>query len=263
MNLPLRQSDHDELNAYCDGRLSGAERTHFEARLEREPLLRAEFERQRSIDASLRRLFVAPAAPVLERLRASGQSFKLTRSRLPWRALATAAALALIVGGGWWQWRRMIQPPPGPPPKQTIFANYQSEVSSGFHVAGKCWGDKEFAFVFYDKLAIAMTVTAPAAGVDLLGIDYSNTLSQQTVMLMAKVNGAPVIAYVDRIERDTGAATQPAGCAPGVNLYRRAVEGVVIYEVSTLDRPHLLELVRRIEMTPEWLEEYKRVGPPY
>lgn len=262
MNARLSQLDQDLLDAYVDGRLDAAARGAFEARLAAEAPLRAELDRQGQVDASLRRLFVAPAAPAIEALRP--QPIKLAaRARwLSWRPLATAAALLLMVWGGWWQWRQMTDAPDAPLPKQTVFENYVAEVAAGFKPRGECWEDKQFALVFYDKLSLALTVQPPPEEVKLLGIGYSNTLSPQTTMLLAVVNGHNVIAYVDRKQRDPNLSTAPSDCGD-LHVFRRELDEVVIYEISPLDRPHLLDLFKQIEMKPEWYEEWRKSGRPY
>jgi hypothetical protein len=264
MNDALRQSDHDALDAYCDARLNAAERAAFEARLASEPRLRAELDQQRAIDASLRRMFAGPAAPSFDVLRPAPRTIPLRPAwrRFGWQPFGIAAALLLMVGGAWWQWQRMSQAPAGPIPRQTLAQNYEAETTGDFKPDGQCWNDKQFAMVFYDKLALAMTVSPPPPGVELLGIAYSNTMSPQTTMLMAVVQGRRVIAYVDRKGRDPGTPVLPPDLKD-VRVFRRELDEVVIYEFTPLDQPHLLDLFKRIEMQPEWYEEWKKSGRPY
>src|SRR5947209_4652953 len=53
-------SPRDLLDAYLDGQLDVEMRVEFEAKLQRDPTLRAQVEQQRAIDSSLQRSFIAP-----------------------------------------------------------------------------------------------------------------------------------------------------------------------------------------------------------
>lgn len=90
------------LDAWLDGRLSGDERARFEARLGAEADLAAELERQRAIDASLRRTFATPEPDVAALLELAGVTRpEPRRGRFVLRSflglLAAAAAVVAFV----------------------------------------------------------------------------------------------------------------------------------------------------------------------
>src|SRR5437667_2646303 len=112
------QSPGELIEAYLDEQISGPAKDRFEASLSQRPELRDQLERyrlqQEAIDASLRRMFAAPATPadaILEKLRA-GHGRASDNGRHPAdsikllqppphvrRSLLIAASIALIVCG--------------------------------------------------------------------------------------------------------------------------------------------------------------------
>ena len=53
------------------------------------------------------------------------------------------------------------------------------------------------------------------------------------------MNGEPVIVFIDRVERDSG---QTVDETSGLNLFNRRLGLLVLYELSPLEKPALLEL---------------------
>ncbi len=261
MNRPLPPADIEALDAYCDGRLSGAALAAFEARLGAEPALREALAQQQSIDAALRRLFKPPVAPSLERLRGqrSAAPPRVIRSPwLVWRPIVAAAAVVLLAVGGWWQWNELNSQPPDPyqlpSVKETMVQAFEREVASGFKELWLCKDEAEMAVTFYRRFDVGMIMLPPPPNVRMLGLDYAWVISNYTTLLLARVDDQPVLVFVDRIERES---QPPATCGSQMHLHRRELASLVLYELSPFDKPHILPLMQTTEVKPEWLDKYK------
>lgn len=260
MNAP-----YDSLiEAYLDGTLSGDELRRFEARLRTDEALRDEVELAQRIDASLRARF-EPAAIPFELNGSPGAADEVPRGEaapgvpsaqsmsrsLRWRRIGVIAGIAagvllaaiLVlrfggVGGG--------------PSVQTgtqlerLYAKYRSE---GWTPAWVCEDDAEFIAAVADRLgqglliedeAIAgepeLTVLGWAYGEDVSS--YEVIITDRTMVLLTKVDGRGVVALVDRADRETRRLRVPEG---ELTLHRRELGDLVIYELTPLDGPHLLE----------------------
>ena len=55
---------------------------------------------------------------------------------------------------------------------------------------------------------------------------------------LARVDGQPVVVFVDRAERDPSTLQEPT---EGLHLFRRPLGGLVLYELTPLEYPALLE----------------------
>jgi len=242
------------LDRYCDGLLAEDELRAFEEQLARDPQLRAQVEAQRQIDASLRRVMVAPIAPSV-----SPPSYSLRPStfarirRSPWIAIAAV----LIIGVSVWRvWDVYYSKPhaeivyPGSPPR-TMDTIYQVEKSRGFVPMWVCSNDKEFATTFFKNLGSALTFRNPPPNVASLGLSYGNVidLSPKCVYMLFKIDGREVIVFIDRKENDH----TPKITTPGLNLFRRETGKFVLYEMTPLDTPMVYDKFEPYNMPPEWM----------
>lgn len=271
MNEPRGDHLDAQLNDYLDGRLEDAAREAFERQMAQDPPLRAQVDLQEAITVSLRRQFHAgSAAPVLERLAQETPAAPLehapavsrwqrlaTAQLRPWQAAAAlAAVLLLALGAGWLWWTG--QAFPGVPgiggnsrparsgygyamAKQTPLAYYREQVAKGFEAQWPC-PPALLEQITRQRFAVGLTYEPPTdAGVKLLGASYANVLSPQTVTMLARVDGRPVVLFIDRTQAVSAEAL--ASAAGGdLHLHERAVAGLSLYELSPLDQPRLLPL---------------------
>jgi len=163
------------------------------------------------IDASLRQLFVPPAQSVLDRIvdRAVEQFRPAVRPKYRIRGirrLAAAAAIAAGIVGGWQVWR-VVGPGAGAP------AAYRHQP----------WRSLE-------------ADTPPRF--EAVGLLYCNSITPRTIGVLVRVEDQPVIVFVDRVERDTG---QPH-VSEGLNVFRRQIGRLVLYELSPLAEPSVIPL---------------------
>ncbi|MHC4990587.1 MAG: anti-sigma factor family protein [Planctomycetota bacterium] len=246
--------DHsdDQLDRYLDGLLTEPERAEFEARLREDESLRTAAEVQRRIDRTLRRCFQPPASGACNETTparvtvnghaAIGEPPTITSTRRPWFARRWALAAALLLGVlGVWQIFTVLMPGKVGPlygDPVTFDGYYQGTVATGFEPDWVCETDEEFQQTFEKHYDQSLLLAELPPGSAAIGLSYCHSMSPATTCLLARVGGEPVIVFVDRLERDPGSA-EWAG--PGMNLFRRQLAKVVLYELTPLDRPTLLE----------------------
>lgn len=280
MTTPSPHSRDDDirlLHAYFDGSLSAEERAAVDARCAIEPDLAAQVRVQREIDASLRRYSQPPDASRLlveaqrrfaEQDGATTSTAGHARSHAPvagsmaplggpwrisrWKPWAIAAVLLLGLLGSWQIYRFLTAGPTGrydPGPPRSLADAYQHTLEEGFEAKWVCRDDREFALVFLDHLGDMLSMNPPLpTGIEALGLKYLNVVSPRTISMLARVNGTPIMVFIDRIERDRDTDRE---APPGLNFFRRELGSLVLYEVTPLDEPALVTHLRRPETLPE------------
>jgi hypothetical protein len=250
------------LDLYLDELLKPAESLRFEEQLRDDPLLRSQAELQRRIDAAIVRAWAAPAAPALRQQDAPPGNPRGKRTfprplqaRWLMRSLRAAIAALLLIGvGSVWVWIGSSgeADPYAGLPWRSMEMFYRIETQKGFEPMWACDTDQRFASTFHSALGQAMRLRPLPQGVRMLGLSYSHTLSPRTVCMLARANGTPVVVFADRLERDTPPVLSAES---GLRAHRRAVGALVLYEVSPLESPRLLDFLEQVEMRKEWLKK--------
>ncbi len=253
------------LDLYLDDLLDGAARAEFEALLARQPQLADEVRLQRRIDGELRAgLGEAPPATRGAALRAdsgvplgsartviTSQAFRafddaqssparatvLTR----WRPYLLAAALVLAALGAW-------QYGPFQPEVKYIEPAelYARLKAGGFKPEFECKDDAEFAGAVRKRLGSALALGA-RDGTQLVGWAYGNTytgrlIGPDTLVLMARLDGKhDVVVLMDKASSDRRLMSPPD---PSLMMFRRVLGPFVLYEITPLGQPRLLENFR-------------------
>ena len=247
---PTPGPGHDELlDAYVDDGLTGAERERFEQSLDEQPSLQRQLDLQNEIDASLVRTLTPPSeaelGAIVERARAAhdrgGPATVLRAVPQRIRRFALAASLVLFASGMWMIWS--IADTGGTAPYRSLPDRLMGEVyadtlSRGFEPDVVCDDGDEFELWFVQHLRRPLRMVEPLpADVEALGLGYCNTLSPATMYLLARVDGTPVVVFIDRASKATD--WQPAADS---GLRRHAIEvgDLVLYELSPFSAPRLL-----------------------
>lgn len=205
--------------------------------------LALEREAHATIDASLARLFAEPPATlplalpnVLER--------KLS---LRWLAIiggGLAAGIAAVVA------MSLITQGPGSPsanpdfrPRLAAEFVYDTSVSMGFRPEWRCESDDEFAIAVRDRLGTAMVVPLATTGIELVGWGYSDRygaviISDDTMVLLARVEGEQVVVFVDRAGGKVN--TNARGSSTALNVFERTVGPLMLVEVTPRSEPGIL-----------------------
>lgn len=238
-----------DLDAYVDGHLSGAARAAFESRLADDPALAARLDFQRQLERALRGLFVAPAFPGVP---ANGHPTPLPRHAASAAAASTAGRFAArwlrreVVLGGLFAtaavaiavitWFAQFAPAGS---RLTFETVYRQSVASGTGGCGGAHDGANLESVCQLSVGRALRLKSVPAGVEVLGVSEARVLSARTVVLRAKVDGAEVLVFADRAKNDDDdAGARPAN---GLRTFRRQMGDVVLYEVTPLAAPRLLD----------------------
>ncbi len=249
MTRDQRQPD-TRLDAYLDGVMTPAQCAEFEREIESDDDLRMQIKIQKEIDQAFGRLFQPPSAErvpvVITDLRQSETYTLPTTTKRDWgavpRRLAVAAALVAGVFGGWLTWNALQ--PSGVSnsygPWRSIEVVYADSVANDMEPEWTCDTESEFADSIRNHFGQAAVIPFELPdGTAALGLAYCNSISKRTVYLLAEVNNEPVIVFIDRVETDSGQTIEESS---GLNLFSRRIGRLVLYELSPLEKPALLEL---------------------
>lgn len=241
------------LDAFLDGTLPPREHARMLRRLAAEPRLRAERERQASLDASLTRLFSPPAPltpPAEESPSPPRRAAPRTAPRQRQRLRLAAMAAIIVIGFGYAGWTLTdfvlsnsifgTQAPYAPRASQdptTFVAAYHAIVGGGFQPDWVCQTDAQFADAFRRQLGQPMLFHPDPPAVVMTGLSYRWVLSPNTLVFLGTVRGTQALVFADRAERDQS-YTLPADS--GLHLFRKQIGALVLYELTPLNEPVLL-----------------------
>ncbi len=246
-----RRQPDTRLDAYLDGVMTPDEHAAYQREIESDETLHDQVELQQDIDQSLRRLLAPPSA---DRFTAGIAEVRQSKShKLPTpatkrdggavpRRLAAAAAVVAGVFGGWLTWNALqpssVSNPYGP--WRSIEVVYADSVANDMEPEWTCDTESEFADSIRSHFGQAAVFSFELPdGMAALGLAYCNSISRRTVYLLAEVNDEPVIVFIDRVEADPG---QTVDESSGLNLFNRRLGLLVLYELSPLEEPTLLQL---------------------
>ena len=122
---------------------------------------------------------------------------------------------------------------------------YRELVATGFEPSWECKSDDEFARYTQHQVGLSYVI-APADGLKLLGWNYSSgsgLLSDQATTLLADSSGTHVVVFADRLSQDKHLRLRPFS---GLHLFRQDLGSVVMYEVSPLDHPSVIQRARAV-----------------
>jgi len=261
---PQPHPDRGKLDAYLDGTLPDAVRAEVAREVEANRDLRVEVELHRRIDDSLKRQFepAIPPGDLVARLRQAAPpcEARQTEATIPLHArsprarrlpmLAAAAAAVVIWGGlGWYflaperQW-----PEDAPPPPLPLAMVYKNSVATGFKPAWVCRDDHEFASTFLQHHGQGLLLAKMPEGSGMYGLAYSGGITRTATSMLAHAGETPVMVFVDRLEADP----HPAEPEPdtGLHLFRKELGPLVLYELSPLDEPRVMDYLYPADVPP-------------
>ncbi len=237
-----KNSDIDRLEAYLDDQLQGQEREVMLRAIETSADLQSEIELQKLIDKSLRKSF-APSSPVqtLSKLRQTADVHP-TKTRKPRRKatlILAATAASLVWGMLVWKFFANQQPQPDYNPVKPLASIYETCVAEGFRPTWICKDDQEFASTFQKRQGQGLLLAALPTGSKMEGLTYCGGISAYTTTMLARVNGSPVMVFVDRADADIHPAL-PCGSSE-LHLFRKELGSLVLYELTPLDKPKVMD----------------------
>ncbi len=245
----------EQVDAYLDGLMKPEEREAFEARLRAHPDIEKEIQLQAQINASLERSFPLEqiSASQLRELqeRSSPTSQPSIESKaspslvLPPRSLSRTMQVAIVGLAAMVAWimvvwhlrNNTIETPFFQP--RPVAAVYQEVLDSGFEPYYECHEEDHFAATYLRRQGQALRLTVLPEGSRMLGLSYAGGLSRDTTAMLCRVEGKPVMVFVDRLANDVPNAMQNE--TSGFKVYRVARDGLVFYEVTPFDSSRVIE----------------------
>ena len=263
-----------QIEAYLDGTLEGQALQDFNARLASDARLQHAIKLQEEIDRALRRRFVIPAHVPLSRQDAAAQAARVSANgvhagdlprladvhaaatasatptpalpgalaRYGYRRMAIAAVIIVSVTGAILAWYFM-QPQfassgGGGDAHLTFGGYYNRKVETGFKPAWVCKDNKEFAARFHKQLGQETVMRDLPSGMQCAGVDYCHTLTLKSLAVLINYNDSRIVVFADRLSKDSG----PSAVGPDLRVFRRELGSLVLYEVSPLQQPQVLDL---------------------
>lgn len=244
---PMSNSHDPRIDAFLDDHMDPAERQAFLELLDQDPRLRAQVDRQKKIDESIRRLcggaaiegLTARVEAAIANEPVAHPTIGMTASR--WRGLAVAALVGLALVSVWYSWN-LVKPTPAvdvyqPQPWRSFATVYYDTLRDGFKPAWICRNEKQFETAFARQLHQPLLLATLPSGITAGGISYSNTMTPGTINVLGRVNGTPVMIFVDRVAADMGPLPPPP---PDLHMFRREIDDLVLYELTPLDKAEVL-----------------------
>lgn len=238
-------ADELELERYLDGTLDAESRREFEDRLAGDPSLLAGADMEDELLAGLRRTTgaVPDAAALLDGLEEEPAVTTTQTSAVerPTRRKATEWVLvaSLFLVAGYLGWRNWPVDEPAyvfePRPLTEIYAEV---VDKGFEPGWVCENNGRFAGTFAGRQGRPLLLASLPAGTRMVGLSYLGGLSERTTALLARVEGEPVVVFVDRVA-ETGAEADSAPI-DGLRIHRRLYADLVFIEVGPFAEPAVL-----------------------
>jgi hypothetical protein len=272
MTKPDDHQRDELLEAYLDGQLNSAQRAAFEESLRSNPALRRQVAVQAQVNEALVRLFAVETPSIQQVVTAlggaaeesAGQDAEATRAYLKdadarsassregqwsmprsyWMAMGVAAAAALACVATAILWNRPSRDEPYFAVRPLVDV-YRDAVASGFEPSYECREPDRFAATFRERQGQPLVLLAMPSSSNMLGLSYVNALSRRTTAMLCRVDGQPVIVFVDRAEHDQPLAA--AKGADGLRVFREQRDGLVFYEVTPLNEPRVTKLLAPIE----------------
>lgn len=249
IHQPQPTEPEERLEAYLDGLMSPVESAEFERQTANDSGVIREIELQAKIDNSLAKTFDAPAPVDILALAAQANTTNdasdtavverakpvpaTSGKRVRMIATVLAACVAWVIVG------RMIFQQMGDEGYQELALAeiYESSVESGFTPKWVCEDNVEFAQTFQRRQGVPLLLKPESQDV-MVGLSYLKGVSPKTTTMLARVDGEPVLVFVDRIDRDT--QPEKPSWWSGLNLFRSELEDLVLYEVTPHAEPRVL-----------------------
>lgn len=254
--------DEQRLERYLDGLMSPDEKAAFEAESAALPAVAAQIAAHRRLASVLGQMYdstghpatadaeTALPAPLPMTPRAGATPHSPRRLV---RLAAIAAAVALPVAAAVWfmvpgEETHVLKPMTTAEYQKknldAMTAEYKAQVASGFKPKEICTTDEQFAQWTTQTFGRPLKPVHPAAGSgappepQLAGWSKATIFSSYTGILLAHVDGQPVMVVMDNAPADRMVPLEDAASTP--RIFRRKVNEVWLIEVTPLDKPRVI-----------------------
>lgn len=241
-NLP--PPDGDAIDRFLDNAMPDAERVEFEKQIAESESIRSQIELQRRVDASLNTGFGAPPIAALL-TREEAQAFAPKSRKTGWSreykmfgALAALLAIAVSIQAYLW-----MSAPGADKERPSLAQAYYKLVDHKFRPSEECTTKEKFAKWMQQRFGVALAPKDDLPNVQFVGWSYTTAISNYTALLLARVDGKPVVVAIDTAARQSEwgfpCRRQPEDKG-GVNFFSSEIEGIALYEITPLDEPHII-----------------------
>lgn len=242
MSEPMPREE--TISRYLDGMLDADELRAFEEMRRSDPLIRAALETDLRVVQSLQASLVPSQSPSLhvdEAPSSSGNRLISTRHRTGWWRLGgLAAALLLVICLGLAFRTHRARTSPFALPTTEPATVYRVAVDMGFEPAWVCSDDAEMLEFTRQRFRRGLLFT-PTPDVEVVGWGYApGALSETSATLLVRFRDNRVVLLVDRSRHDR-ALEEPSVSDPSLHMFKRTVGRFVLYEISPLNRPVVLD----------------------
>ena len=230
------------IEAYLDGTLSAEERSRFEAEIAADPELFRLIELQGWMDAELAEQYAYQAPP--GGYVPAPAPLPIRRGIPTWvRPLALAAAVVLVAAGVWFG---LVKGGGGggARPGRVVSPNavYAKLESRGWEPEFVCTDDAGFQAAVEKRVGSPLLLE-PDPEIRALGWAYNAGFSgkivgDHTMMLLTLVGKERVLVLMDQLSGDRKLEVDPGS---PLHVFRRVIGPLVVYEVTPLDKPHVIE----------------------
>src|SRR5262249_236432 len=155
------------------------------------------------------------------------------------RPTVAATAAALIWGLVAWRYFAAGNKTPDYDPNRPLDTIYAAQVADDFKPKWVCEDPHEFASTFKERQGQGLLLPPMPHATKMAGLTYCAGVSRYTTTMLARVNGKPVMVFVDRADADTHPAQPPASTK--LHLFRKELGPLVLYELTPLDHPAVMD----------------------
>ena len=236
MSFEFEPADGDRMESFFDNLMSEQEAADFLAEKRNDSAFLAHWQAQKNIDSRLKEIFSFQSTP--ENLEASFtepiQNNQIaTANAQSWYRVAklvlAASLMALLV------WGAMRLSNRG---SQVVFQEvalpliYDETVASGFVPYYECHDMQRFAKTFLHRHGVALSLAKMPDDRRMLGLSYLGGVSRDATSMLCKVDGLPVLVFVDNVANDRSGLINSD--EEELNVFRAEKFGLIFYEVSPL-----------------------------
>lgn len=246
----LTPAEQELVLRYVDGELAGEECVTFETALDHDQALQAEVDRFRAVDQRVRLALPVPSLPAASFAFPDESELTVVATVKPtrWLRLAIAAAVLLAVGltgrfglGRYSAWTHRLDA-----------GSLYTTATISFEPEVVCETPEKFAS--YTDKVFGVRLTADAGpGVHLVG--WTSPLAgynPSTGVASSAAHGPRLLLARDADDTEIVVIFQRASAwtpeppsVEGLNMFSRSIGGVTLHEITPLDQPVVLDLLRR------------------
>ena len=250
--MPVQEA-HALLDDYLDGLLNTDQEAAFLQVASQDQTLQNEIDIQKQADVSIRSIAEPPSPEHFALIYKKAQDeaaapFKFSISAGGGRRAIIGAVAALLMAAVGialiWDAYSITQTNNNTYPPQawrSLDTVYTESLDEGFEPTWICADEAEFTSTFEDRYGQGLLMAALPENMQALGLAYSNTISPDTIQLLARVDGEPLLVFIDRSGQIAEMPPETLKVQKPLHLHHRTIDNLVLYELSPFESPYLLD----------------------